>query len=545
MYRILAVFTLLFISSILLSQTVIIKGTLLGADGNPLPAAHVHMVSNLPGVQQDISRTEVTPRGTFLLKFDSPALVRLKFTGVNHYPLEVPFLCQNTDTINVSIKLKAYDVIDPVENVYVIGDFNNFEMSDDGQPMTPQQDGMFAGTVNAVADDTLGFQIMGLEKSGLPYASTISEKYVYDGNNAYRSVIRTQGGATQVSFDPSAILRVDAEAAVKFQNEKSIAARFYAINNNIIARQNRFQKAYNEFTATGKPANEFKYDWSKDIAAAKKGRQTETDSTMKHLWLLAGIEFNGMSKDTLLAGTALSTIPATSPLWSYNRDLLALCYESVKNKQKYSSNIVKIINENGDMQLKPLWITQLLDMANVAQDKQTMFALYQKLYDDFDNTEWLKKAQLILERNASVKTGDTLPHFSLTTLDDSSVVDNKRIAGEYWIIQFWATWNNSSVKELDNLTQVYDKYKDKGLNILGISLDKSVSIVNSFRKNKVAMPWVNSIAEKGILSDIAQQFEVMALPKTILIGKAGKIIAVGSDLKGKKLVETVENTLGK
>ncbi len=545
MNRITIVFGLMLIASLIFSQTVVIKGTILGADGKPLLSAHVHMVSNLPGDTKVISQTELSAMGNFMLRFNSPALVRLKFTGVNHYSLEIPFLCENTDTINFSVKLRAYDINDPLDNPYVIGDFNNFEVSDDGNIMTKQQDGIFTASVNAVADDTLGFQIMGVEKNGLPYTSYEAEKYVYDRSNTYRSVIRTQGGATQVSFDPSRVLRITSEAVVKFQNDKSLQAKFYAIHKNLLARQDRYQRALNDFVATGKPASDYNYDWSKDLSSAKKARQTEVDATLKNVWLLAAIEYGGMKKDTSLAVAALTSVSPTSPLWSYFPKLLMQCYDRLSNKSKYLPYVEKIINGHPDQEIKPLLISQLLDIADAQKDTQIIISYYQKLVDEFDNTEWLEKAKSKFEPNPIIKVGGILPEFVVPSIDDTSLIDNKRLAGGYWLINFWATWNSASVKEIDNISQVYENYKGKGLNVLSISLDESVEKVTTFRKSKNPMPWLNTFVENSVMSNLAKQFEVLALPKIILVGTDGKIVALGDETRGKKLPETLEKALGK
>ncbi|NIO29261.1 MAG: hypothetical protein GTO29_11990 [Candidatus Latescibacteria bacterium] len=60
----------------------------------------------------------------------------------------------------------------------------------------------------------------------------------------------------------------------------------------------------------------------------------------------------------------------------------------------------------------------------------------------------------------------------------------------------------------------------------------------------MAVAWPNAFVKGGFRSDIAKTFEVVAIPKPILVGKDGKIIATESELRGEKLHETLERILG-
>ena len=72
-------------------------------------------------------------------------------------------------------------------------------------------------------------------------------------------------------------------------------------------------------------------------------------------------------------------------------------------------------------------------------------------------------------------------------------------------------------------------------------LDRSPDDVVKFRATKFNMPWLNAFAEKELNSDLTKRFEIVSIPKPILVDDKGNIIAVEMDLRGTNL----ENTLAK
>ncbi len=93
-------------------------------------------------------------------------------------------------------------------------------------------------------------------------------------------------------------------------------------------------------------------------------------------------------------------------------------------------------------------------------------------------------------------------------------------------IDFWASWCSPCRAEIPHIKDIYQKYKDKGLNILTISLDTNLTSWKSALK-KLDMPWDQLIEIKGTDSALAKAYQFSGIPYGILIDAKGTIVATG------------------
>ncbi len=78
------------------------------------------------------------------------------------------------------------------------------------------------------------------------------------------------------------------------------------------------------------------------------------------------------------------------------------------------------------------------------------------------------------------QTGNKAPDFSLTDLNGSTI-SLEEIKGNVIFINFWATWCPPCRQEIPGFIELYEKYKDDGMVIIGISLDRGgPNVVNQF-----------------------------------------------------------------
>lgn len=99
-------------------------------------------------------------------------------------------------------------------------------------------------------------------------------------------------------------------------------------------------------------------------------------------------------------------------------------------------------------------------------------------------------------------------------------------------IDFWASWCGPCRADIPHLKKVYEKYKDKGLNVLAISFDSNKASWKSALR-KLEMPWEQLIESNGTDSDLAKAYQIYGIPYGILLDSKGTIIAV--DLRAQSL----------
>lgn len=133
-----------------------------------------------------------------------------------------------------------------------------------------------------------------------------------------------------------------------------------------------------------------------------------------------------------------------------------------------------------------------------------------------------------LSYSSSVKPGAPPMDFKGKGLDGKPVA-LKDYAGKVVLIDFWATWCPPCREEIPLLVQLHKKYAGKGFEILGVSLDgpEQKKVVGFTQQN--GMTWRHVYDGGGWEAAVSRKYAVSSIPFTVLVGKDGKIIAVGAD----------------
>lgn len=133
--------------------------------------------------------------------------------------------------------------------------------------------------------------------------------------------------------------------------------------------------------------------------------------------------------------------------------------------------------------------------------------------------------------------GSEAPEIALNT-PEGTVLPLSSLRGKYVLIDFWASWCGPCRRENPNVIKTYAKYKDKGFEIYGVSLDKdrqawlkAIEVDQLTWKHVSDLQYWNSVA--------AQAYQVSSIPMTFLLDPQGKIIAKG--LRGETLNQYLEN----
>ena len=113
--------------------------------------------------------------------------------------------------------------------------------------------------------------------------------------------------------------------------------------------------------------------------------------------------------------------------------------------------------------------------------------------------------------------------------------------GRWVLVDFWASWCGPCRAEMPNVLEAYNKYHDKGFEVVGVSFDqKKEAWVRAI--DQLKMPWLQISDLKGWNCAAASIYKIDGIPDNILIDPQGKI--VDRALRGQALHKRLQKLLG-
>ncbi len=123
---------------------------------------------------------------------------------------------------------------------------------------------------------------------------------------------------------------------------------------------------------------------------------------------------------------------------------------------------------------------------------------------------------------------------------DGDTVRLSDFRGKVVLIDFWASWCGPCRRENPNVVRAYQKYKDKGFDIIGVSLDRDRNRwISAIEADGLVWHHVSDL--KGWKSEFAALYGVRSIPHAVLLDREGRIVAIR--LRGAQLEEYLEGLL--
>ena len=142
----------------------------------------------------------------------------------------------------------------------------------------------------------------------------------------------------------------------------------------------------------------------------------------------------------------------------------------------------------------------------------------------------------MIQRGKSCAVGHEAPDFELAT-STGEKIKLSSLRGKYVLVDFWASWCGPCRKEIPNIKKVYAEFKDKGLEVVGVSIDNSDKAWKKALEEE-KLDYLQLGDPKNITSKL---YNFNGIPFIILISPEGIILDKG--LRGETIREKIAEYL--
>ncbi|MDR3234396.1 MAG: TlpA family protein disulfide reductase [Planctomycetaceae bacterium] len=346
--------------------------------------------------------------------------------------------------------------------------------------------------------------------------------------------------AVVVFFNASVLRSEDIEALKKVIDARALAALpdylgKKAVPENLVGDAQSVVESADKILAGGN-AGEKDKRWALQRKAVALIVLAYADITRYYVPLLQiedELEKQGLKKLAVLAERHILLIGGTIAVQT---KLAAAGSQKGINLQFLADRMVKYAQANPGPEAErdiDLFVAQVRTLPNIARDKRlsVVAPVFQRHYQEINHTA--KAAAMQPDIDRSLLTGK--PMVLIGADLDGKDFDINSIKDKAVLVQFWGTWCPHCKEEMPELIRLYEKYHDRGLEIIGINTavkgDENPAAVKKFLQTAVfgekKIPYTilhEGSAEKKYQMTVSKQYGIDELPVLILIGRSGKVI---------------------
>ena len=209
-----------------------------------------------------------------------------------------------------------------------------------------------------------------------------------------------------------------------------------------------------------------------------------------------------------------------------------------KEADEVSEYIKKFIDEN----TSSFACLAAVQMLSPEHDILYFIKVADALSAKYPNIETLKGFKAYVDKEKLVAPGMAAPEITMNDRNDMPL-SLSSLKGKVVIVDFWASWCKPCRAANPFVVELYNKYKDKGLDVFSVSLDfKKDAWIQAIEQDKLS--WKNHVCDlKQWQSPVVALYGFTGIPFTCVVDKAGNI--AGKNLQGPELEEKIKELLGK
>lgn len=244
--------------------------------------------------------------------------------------------------------------------------------------------------------------------------------------------------------------------------------------------------------------------------------------------------------------TELRTQVKTARQESNQAELDILKIKNIEIVDALNNYAYEFIEEHPDSDLSLLMLeSQLVGQnQNIERIKENMIMLKNVINKNPSNKLIGQKIETFIkikEAQANLNIGKVAPNFTAPTAEGELLSLND-IKGKVTIIDFWASWCKPCRIENPNVVRVYEKYHEKGLEIISVSLDRNGQKDRWLKAiEDDNMNWHHVSNLKFWNEPVARMYSVSSIPATFILDESGKIVA--KKLRGPALEMQISKML--